>query len=277
MDRTSELERQQQALVNALFAGSHDSHNRAALEDMLQPAWRAGLKVYRANAHAHAQRALQSAYPVLRDMLGSESFDALACALWHQTPPRCGDLAQWGGDLPSFIENDPQLADAPYLADVARAEWALHEAALAADGQAEPQSFALLASMEPAALGLRIAPGTALIDSPWPIATLILAHRVQPIDLSEAARKMRAGIGEHVLVWRKGLRAQLRALAPTEAERMRAARGGGSLQALLDTVNSANADELTDWLSAGIREAWLLGLVPLNPHPAVDRFLLNAK
>ena len=87
--------------------------------------WARGLKVYQANGHALACSALRAAYPVVAQLLGDESFDALAKALWHAQPPRCGDAAAWGEGLADFVRASTQLASEPYLGDVAALEWAL--------------------------------------------------------------------------------------------------------------------------------------------------------
>ena len=106
-----------------------------------------GLSAYRANAGAHAERALAAAYPTLQLLLGDESFAALARAHWQADPPLRGDLAQWGAGLPAFIADDAQLASEPYLADMARLDWAVHQAEQAADAQ-DVQGLPLLADVD---------------------------------------------------------------------------------------------------------------------------------
>lgn len=259
------LEQQQAALVAAVLDRGLDEHCVTVLDGLLSSPWQAGLSAYRNNGRATAQRALQAIYPVLRQMLGTPSFDALARTMWHQRPPQFGDLAQWGSDLPAFIESDPQLADPPYLADVARVEWTLHRTERAENARADPQSFALLASREPATLRARLAPGTTLMASRWPVVTLIRAHQSDPPDLGTAAERLRAGAGECALVWRRGMRAQLRSLPPEHAQWLRVALGGGSLQAMLDASPLDNeAGTMTGWMADGITEGWLLGVAPLH-------------
>jgi hypothetical protein len=108
---------------------------------------------------------------VVAALVGGDSFATMACELWHRHPPVRGDLACWGDALPEFVDLNPQLADVPYLADVARVEWALHRAAGVSDAAADPASFALLTQADPATFTLRLAPGTAVINSDWPVAS----------------------------------------------------------------------------------------------------------
>jgi hypothetical protein len=138
--------------------------------------------VYQANGHALACNALRAAYPVLVQMLGDESFDALARALWHAHPPLRGDAAQWGGALPGWVHASETLAAEPYLADVASVEWAVHCAASAADGLADAASFALLSEHDPGDVLLVLSPGCTCVRSGWPVVSMVHAHLHQTLN-----------------------------------------------------------------------------------------------
>ena len=126
----AQLIQQQNGLLAAIFTAQADPPSR-------------GLAAYRTNAHANAQRALQAAYPVTEQLVSPENFAPLAHDFWHQHPPQRGDLAHWGHQLAAFLAASPQLADTPYLADVAQIEWALHTCAGAADCSQDTASFAV--------------------------------------------------------------------------------------------------------------------------------------
>lgn len=213
----------------------------------------AGLAAYRANAGAHAERALAAAYPTLQQLLGDESFAALARAHWQADPPLRGDLAQWGAGLPAFIADDAQLASEPYLADMARLDWAVHQAEQAADAQ-DVQGLPLLADVDPQRLRLRLQPGTALLASAFPIATLWLAHRRSGADAFAPARAaLAARQAESALVQRQGWRATVRALAPAEARFTQALLRAQPLAAALQAGGSDFAFE--PWLIEALRGA----------------------
>jgi Putative DNA-binding domain len=225
-----------------------------------------GLKTYRANGQALAERALAAAYPVAAHLLGAESFAALARALWHHHPPQRGDMGGWGDALPGFIAAAPQLADEPYLSDVARAEWALHTAATAADGAPAPTTWGLLATHDPAELSLQLAPGTALVDSAWPVFTLLAAHDGRT-TLSEAAERLHAGVPECALVWRDGLRPRVRAALPGEAAFVGAALNGATLADALSAAPDCTADasastpfDFAAWLPLAAQSGLLVGV-----------------
>jgi len=252
----SRLAQQQQALLALLFDWPHDnaSANIAAYAD---PAWARGQKVYQANGHALACSALRAAYPVLVQLLGDESFDALARALWHAQPPLRGDVAQWGGTLAGFVRDSRQLADTPYLAEVAALEWAMHRAANAADGLTDPASFALLTEHDPVDLQLVLSPGSACLRSVWPVVGIVHAHLHQPADLTQVGQLLRDGIGQDALVWRSGWQALVREAAPGETAFLSALLGGQTLGGALDQAQKLN---IGDWLPMAVQTGLLLSV-----------------
>lgn len=269
---TSTLACQQQALLQALqarSAGASAASDGARLADFLDmrhtQAIR-GLAVYRANGHAMATRALRSAYPVVASLIGAHSFTLLARDLWHQHPPQRGDLAQWGDALPSFLQRNTQLADVPYLSDVACAEWALHRAHGAVDAAPDPTSFARLAQEAPEGLTLTLAPGTTVIDSRYPVATLIEAHLGTHVRLDEAAQRLRDGEGEHALVWRQGLRPRLQRIDPSVAALVRLLLSGADLTQAVAAAGAASHQaedfDVSAWLHTAVADALVVGVAP---------------
>lgn len=258
----SRLAQQQQALLDALL-GSPTEAAAQALAGAVATPWARGLQVYRANGRALAQRALGAAYPVLVQLLGEDSFSALAQAFWQAQPPRRGDMNQWGETLADFLAGDAQLQDLPYLPDVARLEWALHRCAQTADATAEPASYQRLMDEDPARLTLVLAPGCTLLASAWPVASIVTAHHTEQPDLGTAAERLRAGLGETALVWREGLRPRVRAVWPGEAALLSALQAGASLAAALEM---AHALDFAAWLPMAGRTGLLLAVHPLHSN-----------
>ena len=254
----SALAEQQQALLESLFL----QESKIAIKNIAicaDAVGARGLKVYKANGHSLAERALGAAYPVLAQMLGDASFSALARALWHAMPPQCGDMAQWGDTLAEFVAASVQLADEPYLADVTRVEWALHTCAGAADAALRPATLALLGSHDLDALTVQLAPGTALICSPWPIASLVRAHRDDGITMAHAAALLRKGHAEDVVVWRQGYRPRLRCALPGEAGFVSALLQSQTLGAALDAAPQL---DINKWLTEAIEMGLLMAVQP---------------
>lgn len=250
------LAQQQQSLLAFLLDRPNGaaSQNLAKYADM---AWFRGLQVYQANGHALARSALRAAYPVVAQLLGEMSFDALAVALWHAKPPTRGDVSQWGGSLAEFLKAKDQLRDEPYLADVASVEWLLHRIGGAADGSVDAESFALLSDHDPAEIGLVLSPGCAVLRSGWPVVSIVHAHLSGRPTLEQAGQMLRSGVAEDALVWRAHLRAQVRVAQPGEADLVCALLAGDTFGTALDQAPGLLIDE---WLAMAVQSGLLLGV-----------------
>ena len=179
---------------------------------------RRGLQAYQANAGALAQRALAAAFPTVQPLLGDDSFAALSRAFWQAQPPLRGDVATWGHELPVFIAAAEQLASEPYLADVARLDWAVHQAEQAADDDNVAEGLNRLSEPDPAALRLRLRAGHAVLVSAYPLHAIWQAHRSDDPDrfapVRQAFAEQRA---EAVRVRRHGYQVAVDAIAPGTA------------------------------------------------------------
>lgn len=222
---------------------------------------RRGLRAYQANRSSAAKRALEASFPTLMQLIGKESFAALARAYVRAHPPARGDLAWLGEALPAFVAASESLRDEPYLADVARLEWAVQQAECAADGNdASPEGMELLADTDPARLRMAFRPGTAVVASKHPIASIWLAHRSDAVDRFALVRAaFAAGRGECALVWRDGWRAQVAEIGAAEARFAQAALDGRSLAEALDAAGPEIDFEAL--LVRALRERWLASIL----------------
>lgn len=259
---------QQQSLLDALFARPGSAQATSAvhhLQTWIEPHASRGLMAYQANGHALAERCLPAAYPVIAQLIGLDSVQALARDLWHCHPPVDGDLAQWGDALPAFLGDNEQLADVPYLADVARVEWAVHRAASAPDADPDMPSFARLSIEDPEGLTLWLAPGTALITSAWPVVSLVTAHTTGEPTLSEAGQRVRDRVGENAVVWRQGWRPCVAACPDNALGVLQALLRGA---ALTEALGQATAGfDFSDWLTQAVHSGLVLGVANATPQP----------
>lgn len=247
----------QQRLVQALWRRGSDAALAPWLRD--DDARRArGLSAYRANASAMAARALAAAYPTVAALVGEEAMQAIAAAHWLRCPPERGDLALFGESLADALAADPRLADLPYLADVARLDWAAHRCESAAD--AGPATIGLdhLADTDPALLALDLQPATAVIASRWPIVTIRKAHEAastQPDRFADAREALARGDAQAAIVWRRGWRVHVECLRESDRRFTAALLEARTLAAALD---AAGADfDFESWLVRALREGWL--------------------
>lgn len=170
------------------------------------------LAIYHGAVRANWARALASAYPVVRRLVGEAFFDTAAEAYGSAHPSRSGDLGAFGERFADFLAAYEPAAALAYLPDVARLEWAVHESASAAD--VPPFDFATLQSLPADRHGtvrLRLHPAVRLLESAHPVVAIWEAN--QPGRDGTPSRRDGA---ERVLVARRGFDSLPRPLAPAE-------------------------------------------------------------
>jgi len=148
------------------------------------------LAVYRNNVLSALTDVLAQTYPVVRELVGAGFFAALAARFVRAHPPRSPVLARYGGRLPGFVAADAAAAALPYLADVARLEWARCKAWQAADAPLLPATTLARALADPRRLPrlrLRLQPSLALLRSGHAIAALWAAHQADDVAGALAA------------------------------------------------------------------------------------------
>lgn len=246
----------QQVLLAAIFARDPDPRLPPLHEAGARAAQ--GLAAYRGNAAAIAARALEAAFPTLAAMIGAEDFERVARAFWCASPPRRGDLGEWGDGFPAWLEADPGFVAWPYLGDAARLDLAVHRCERAADAELDSASLALLERAEPSQLRLVLMPGTALLDSRWPLATIHAAHHGTTTDFDMVRLALSRGEGEAVLVARHGWRAVVHRLDPPTARWMHALLAGRDLARAFD--DAGEGFDFATWLATALREHWLKGV-----------------
>ena len=270
MSSLNTLAQQQSDLLNAIFTTNNIAVQAINISARgIKTSSIRGLQTYRANAHASALRSLQTAYPVIAQLIGADAFEHLARDFWAQYPPTRGDLAQWGGELSGFIARITTLQTEPYLSDVATVEWALHKAATAADQAADLATFALLTKHDPDTLTLQLAPGAALIPSSYPIASILTTHLNGRPGFAEVGEKLQQQTPEIALVWRLGLRPVVSSCTVGEAAFISQLLSGKSLLAALETtpandiahhsVNDLVNFDFNVWLCQATQSGLLLG------------------
>lgn len=103
------------------------------------------LAVYRNTFGLTLVRALRLSYPAVERLVGAEFFEAAARDFIAGAPPRSSCLDEFGSEFPGFLERFAPAAALPYLAEVARLEWAVSHALHAPD--AAPLDLPALAAV----------------------------------------------------------------------------------------------------------------------------------
>jgi len=96
--------------------------------------------VYRNNVVVGLVDAMAETFPAVLALVGEPFFRAAAREFVRAHPPRSPVLVDYGDAFPDWIGAFPPASGVPYLADVARLEWAWSRAYNAADAAALPAS-----------------------------------------------------------------------------------------------------------------------------------------
>jgi hypothetical protein len=170
------------------FAAHLAGDDQPALAAEIRPV-AARLGIHRHHVLDSLASALAATFPTVQAVVGADFFRGLARAFIGRSLPLQPVLAEYGADFPAFIAGQQAGHGLPYLADVARLDWALNLAfhAPAGDRLAATDLAALPADRLPA-LRLALAPGTALVRSTYPVDRIWRASQpgapADPVDLA---------------------------------------------------------------------------------------------
>ena len=151
------------------------------------------IAIYRNNIFGNYREVLAATFPVVRRLVGGPFFDAASDQFVRGHPSMHGDVNRYGSEFAAFLAAYPPARELGYLGDVARLEWAIDQANIAAD--AAPLDTSALATVAPAALAelrFRLHPSARLIASKYPILRIWQVNQPDPagdehVDLAEGA------------------------------------------------------------------------------------------
>lgn len=217
------------------------------------------LAVHRNNVVSSLIDALGATFPIVQELVGVTFFRAMAGVFVRQAPPRSRVLAHYGQDLPEFIDQFAPARSVPYLADMARLEYARVRAYHAADADAVAAttvSLALANGERVGELRLTCHPSLATLGSRYAVVSLWAAHQgsgelgAVDTDAPEAAIVVREGL--EVVV----LRAPAAALEFVQAIQ----QGRGLADAAALATSAAAAFDLSSTLALLLRHGAITSL-----------------
>ena len=212
------------------------------------------LALYRGNVSAAWEKALANAYPVVRALVGDEFFSGLARAYGRAHPSVSGDLNRFGARFAEFIDGFEHTRSLPYLGDVAALEWSVHAAHYAADPVAlTRERIAALPPDELLMARFALHPACAWLRSPFPIASIWLAHQPQTtIALPDSIDR-----GELALVVRPRWRVEVLSSSSGEIAALARLREGADVEAAITAGLQADPEfafprALVRWLDCAV-------------------------
>jgi len=186
----------------------------------------ARLRVHRRHVAQSLATALGATFPTVEAIVGDAYFQAMAQAFAVQELPRQPVLAEYGADFPAFVAGYGPAAALPYLADMARLDWALNLAFHAPlEGRLGAPDLTGLPPQRLFELRVALAAGSALVRSSYPIDRIW--HASQP-DATVGTVSLEEGAAS-VIVLRRPDDAAFASLNPAEAAFVTALDEGGSL------------------------------------------------
>ncbi|MGH7000638.1 MAG: HvfC/BufC family peptide modification chaperone [Stellaceae bacterium] len=136
----------QRAVARSILA--HDDGAATAYIVADELAAEARLNIYRNTIIASLTTALRLSYPAVHRLVGAAFFESAARPFIETHPPRSADLDDYDPAFSGFLDDFAPAASIPYLAGVARLEWAVSRALHALD--AEALDPARLGAIDPA-------------------------------------------------------------------------------------------------------------------------------
>lgn len=168
----------------------------------------ARLGIYRNIVFNNLTATLATAYPAVKALVGDEFFDGAAARYVRDEPSLSGNLQDYGARFPDLLSQMPEARSLPYLADIARLEWARQESLIAADATAfDPSQLASVPDERQASLRLQLHPSLQLIESSHSVLDIWL-YCQEPGD----ARLNLDGTGQRVMLWRSENAISMRAV-----------------------------------------------------------------
>ena len=197
----------------------------------------ARLAISRANARHNFADALAAAFPLLQACMADGEFRKMAWAYQRSCPPTAGNVLYNGARLADFLAGHVTGTPDEALLSVARLEWAVQEALVAAD-DLERLDIGALATVDPgsyAVLRFRFHPAVRLVATPHPVFAAW-----QALQQGGRPELPATGEGERLMVRRRDDGIEVQRLAPPAFAALTAISTGAPLAILLDEVQAVD-------------------------------------
>src|SRR6201993_348819 len=195
----------QMRLRRAVLGGDTADIVAAIQGDGLDPAARVG--IYRHHAFATLGDALQGTFPVVCRLVDKRFFAYAAHEYLREHPPHSRCLVEYGADFADFLADFEPCKALPYLADVARFEWALNIAGTVREAAPLPlQELAAVPADKATYVALRLQPSVRYLGSPWPVDAIWQANQqneVPAVDLASGGTNLEIRRARDAVAWRR--------------------------------------------------------------------------
>lgn len=150
---------------------------------------------------------LRATFPITLALVGEDYFHSIARGFVLAHPPQDPRLYAYGAAFSAFLAARPELAEMPFLADVAALEHAMarvqHAVSPAPDSILTPERAVTLGPVQLNGMALALSPTVALVEMETP-ADLIWERVRDGGDLDDPT--LRASASVSLLIWRDDLK-----------------------------------------------------------------------
>ena len=212
----------------------------------------------RLNIYSNAYRirladALAANMPRLKELLGEEQFGAVAGAYVDAHPSRFASIRWFGDRLAQVLaQSHPSQ---PWLAELARWEWALAASFDATDASAVGvECLAAIAPGDWAELRLQFHPSVQYLELATNAQALFkaLSEEQQPPQPAVLASP------QPWLLWRQDLKTQYRSLDAAESAGLRVTLAGGTFGAMCEVLCEWHDADEVPLAAAGMLKRWIV-------------------
>jgi hypothetical protein len=235
-----------------LLKGSADIEQRVVGTQRVPIATR--LAIYGNAYRSRLIEVLEGHYPAVLALLGADNFNAMGCAYVQAHDSNFASVRFYGGALGDFLAVHPDYASRPWLAELARFEWAMAAVFDAAD--ANPIGVEALGRIAPedwAELGFDLHPSVRRLDLLWNAPALWRAVTdAQPHPVPDAQAHPIPW-----LLWRHKLQIFYRPLTPLEVEALEGVRQGRSFGGVCTALCTALDEEQAPGQAAAFLREWV--------------------
>jgi hypothetical protein len=211
------------------------------------------LDIY-ANMYFYRLRdALKDDFSAVCAVVGEAHFHNLVTDYLLVHPPSHFSLRYAGKHLASFLASHASLARWPFVADLARLEWAILDAFDAPDAPVlVPEALGSVAPERWPTMRFRLTPSLCLLDVGWPVHAVWTQtqRQVPPADPPPVRTLLR--------VWRQNLRVYHCAITEAEHSALTAITRGATLAEVCDHIVACSGENAGTEQAAALLREWLI-------------------
>jgi len=256
------LDQTQKDLIHYIYSPKVSGEEQAKIRELFlrpeKPDPGTGLKTYRNNLIFGLLQALRDTYGFTQALVGKENFSFFCRDYIYSHPSTHPDLTRYGGDFGDFLAGREEIRHLPFLADVARLEWAKDQAFYA-----PPEESASWEEWKKTKVPFGLKSGVSLVQSPYQILNDYESFENGGID-AVSDRPFPTG-EEHLVVWSDRGTPRVAPVLPATAVFVKEMGKGKNLDAIFqERIFTQNPDAFKSAIFSLFQNGWVRPELPLR-------------